>query len=65
MFLIPLNISELTTSQFFFETVRLPGGTAIIFPNSAQNHSGHQFYYRETFHYPYILQVNFFSDAPF
>ena len=37
MFLIPLNISELTTSQIYFETVRLPGGAAIIFPKSSRN----------------------------
>ena len=34
MFLIPLNISELTVSQIFFETVWLPGGDAIIFAQS-------------------------------
>jgi hypothetical protein len=34
IFLIPVTIPELTASEIFFLTVRLPGGAAIIFPKN-------------------------------
>ena len=34
IFLVPLNIPELVSSEIFLIRVRLPGGTAIIFAQS-------------------------------
>ena len=59
MFLIPLNISELTTSQICFETVLLPGSAAIIFPKCGWNQKWKIFTLKKAFVTPNFRCRNF------
>ena len=65
MFLIPLNILELTTSQIFFETVWLPGGTTINFKKVAELENEKNFSKKKSFITPNFLCQIFFPTNHF